>query len=261
MLAERDRSVKWHRYEVKYLVSEAQATEIGHYCRDHMPPDPYAAYQAGYEYPILSTYLDSPSGALLQQTLLRQVSRYKLRMRTYRRCDQSPDGLPAFFEIKRKINGIVHKTRARLESRQAQPLLWAGQVLFDGTAQCDPATQMNVNEFQQLRCRLGANPVIGVYYRREAYEGNSADRLRITLDRDLQYGLLAPPGNGQRDMWWPANLGSVILEVKFSNTYPFWVADMLRRVEVVRRGVCKYVICSRAAGMSGSRVAPEQSFR
>lgn len=249
MPVERHQLLKWQRYEVKYLVSEAQAAEIGRFCRDHLPPDPHSSYEAGCEYPILSTYLDSPARDLLRHTLLKQMNRYKLRMRTYRHCDEPPDALPAYFEVKRKVNGMVHKTRARIEPPAAETLLWTGHALSNGGDTRDVATLTNVNEFQQLRSQIRAKPVIGVLYRREAYEGISAERIRITLDRDLHCGLLAPPGSGQRDMWWPADPGGVIVEVKFTDSYPFWVADMLRRVEVLRRGVCKYVICSRAAGV------------
>ena len=250
----RNRSVKWQRYEVKYLVSEAQAAETRRWCVDHLPPDPYALPETGYEYPILSTYLDSPSRELLHNTLIRQMNRFKLRVRTYRCCNESAAHLPAFFEIKRKINGIVHKTRARIEPEDAQYLLQADHGLVPPGPRCDPDTWMNVCEFQQLRGRLRANPVVGVFYMREAYEGVSAERTRITLDRNLHYGLFNPAGNGHRETWWPVETGAVIMEIKFTNTYPFWVADMLRRVEVMRRGVCKYVICSRAA-----RTCPIQS--
>jgi len=177
------------------------------------------------------------------------MNRYKLRVRTYRDFHEPSDGLLAFFEIKRKINGVVHKTRARVGPEVANSLLWREHALFAGQGKYAHATQMNVNEFLQLRGRIGARPVVGVFYMREAYEGVSAERTRITLDRRLHYGILAPPGNGQNEMWWPADAGGVILEIKFTNTYPFWVADMLRRVEILRRGVCKYVICSRAAGV------------
>jgi hypothetical protein len=253
MPPERNGSLKWQRYELKYLISEAQAAEVRRCCLDHLPPDPHSSYEAGYEYPILSTYLDNPVRELLRHTLGRRMNRYKLRVRAYRRCDEPMAGLPAYFEIKRKINGVVHKTRARLELEVAESLLWNQNVLYNGAGDID--TQMNVNEFQQLRSQVRANPVVGVFYRREAYEGVSAERVRVTLDRELQYGLLAPPGNGQQDLWWPADAGGVILEIKFTNTYPFWVADMLRRVEVFRRGVCKYVICSRAAGVCDSSIS------
>lgn len=248
MQGDRNRSLKWQRYEVKYLVSESQAAEVRRWCLDHLPPDPHSLGRAGYEYPILSAYLDSASRTLLRQTLEKQMSRYKLRVRTYRDFHEPSDGLSAFFEIKRKINGIVHKTRARVGSEVADSLLWGEHALFAGHGKYGRDTRMNVNEFLQLRGRIEARPVVGVFYMREAYEGLSTERTRITLDRRLHYGIMAPPENGQGEMWWPADAGGVILEVKFTNTYPFWVADMLRRVEVLRRGVCKYVICSRAAG-------------
>ncbi|MCK4660098.1 MAG: polyphosphate polymerase domain-containing protein [Phycisphaerae bacterium] len=255
MVNEGGQSLRWQRYEAKYLITESQAAEIRRHCLGHLPPDPYSLHQPGYEYPILSTYLDSPSRTLLQATLSRQVKRYKLRVRTYREFREVPDDLPAFFEIKRKIHGIVHKTRARVESELAGSLLWSRGSLLDGEEEIDAPTLANMNEFLHLRERIGADPVVGVFYTREAYEGDSADRIRVTIDRDLHYGLLAPPGNGKREMWWPASSGVVILEVKFTNTYPFWVADMLRRVEVLRRGVCKYVICSRAASPSDARAS------
>ena len=257
----RNRSLKWQRHEAKYLVSEARAAEVRRWCLDHLPHDPHSSGQAGHAYPILSTYLDSASRTLLQHTLQKQMNRYKLRVRTYRRCDEEPAGLPAYSEIKRKTNGIVHKTRARLEPSAAESLLWARHALLHGKTMPDVATPINVNEFQQLRGRIRAAPVIGVFYMREAYEGISAERIRITLDRNLHYGLHAPRGKGQRDMWWPADPGGVILEIKFTNTYPFWVADMLRRLEVVRRGVCKYVICSRAARVCGLHAAERRSER
>ena len=250
MQEDQRQSATWQRYEVKYLITEGQAAEIRRYCRDYLPPDPFAAGAPDNEYGVLSAYLDSPSRELLRHTLFKQMNRYKLRVRTYRDFNESAADLPAFYEIKRKVNGVVQKTRARVPAEIGESLLWSDNSLFAGQCMIDTTTCMNLNEFLQVRSRIGARPAVGVYYAREAYEGNSAERIRITMDRQLHYGLLAEPGNGQRDMWWPAHAGGVILEIKFTNTYPFWVRDMLRRVEILRRGVCKYVICSQAAGTS-----------
>lgn len=247
------RLLKWKRYELKYLITEAQAAEVRRCCRAHLPTDPYAQRQAGFQYPILSVYLDSPTRELLRMTVERQVQRFKLRVRTYRGYRKSASGLPAFFEIKRKSHGIVHKTRARVSPELADTLLWNQRAFLERRTECDAPTYENVNEFLQLRSRLQANPVVGVYYAREAYEGNSMNRLRVTLDRNLHYGVQSAPGNGHADMWWQANPGGVILEIKFTGTYPFWVTDMLHRVEVLRRGECKYAICSRAASAYARR--------
>jgi hypothetical protein len=255
MVEDHSRSLKWQRYEVKYLISERRAAEVSRYCLDYLPPDRHSAGRPNNEYPVLSVYLDSPSRELLQYTLNKQMERFKLRARTYREYNKPANGLPAFFEIKRRADGVVQKTRARVERAVADSLLWEGCAPSDEWGDCDTATRMNLNEFLGLRSRIGARPILGTYYVREAYEGISAERIRITLDRNLHYGLLSPPGSRQQDMWWQVDAGGVVLEIKFNNAYPFWVADMLRRLEIVRRGVCKYVICSRAAGVSMARDA------
>ena len=252
MAGDRDRTLKWQRCEAKYLVSENQAAEIQRYCRDHLPADPHASLEAGYVYPIVSIYLDSASRLLLQHTIDKQPKHYKLRVRTYRDRGAPTNGLPEYFEIKRKTGGVVHKTRARLQAQDGDELLWSDRSHVTSGCDYDRATEANVHKFLELRRRIRAEPVIGVFYMREAYEGISAERVRVTLDRNLHYGILARPDDGGRDMWWPANPGGVILEIKFTNVYPFWVMDMLRRVEVARRGVCKYLICSRGARITTS---------
>ncbi|MEE9297355.1 MAG: polyphosphate polymerase domain-containing protein [Phycisphaerae bacterium] len=246
---DRGRSNKWQRYEAKYLISEVQAAEIRRYCRDYLPADPHASRESGCRYPVLSIYLDSASRELLRQTIDKQANRFKLRARTYRRYDEPPDGATAFFEVKRRVDGIMEKTRVPVGPEQRDALLWNGRASFDHWGEAKDGGGPEVTEFFDLRARVGADPVLGIFYMREAYESASAERIRITLDRDLRYGLLARPGSGEQDMWWPVETGGVILEVKFTNSYPFWVANMLRRVEIMRRGVCKYAICSRAAGV------------
>jgi hypothetical protein len=253
VVADPVRSRKRQRFEVKYIITETQAAAIRRSCAAHLPPDPYSSGHPEGQYPIVSTYLDSSTRELLRGTIERRVNRFKLRVRTYRSYREPVADHVVFFEIKRKTHGVVHKTRARTSSDFAAPLLWNGCAFIEQGSACDAATRANVNEFLQLRTRLRATPVVGVYYTREAYEADSVNRVRITLDRNLHYGLLAPPGNGQREMWWPVGPGTVILEVKFTGTYPFWVSDMLHRVEVLRRGVCKYLICSRAADGLGRR--------
>jgi len=283
MMNEHSGSSRWQRHEAKYLIDEKQAATIRRYARDHLPLDPHAQCQQNNEYPILSTYLDSHSRQLLRQAILRQVSRHKLRVRAYRDFNDSKVTKTShvFLEVKRKIKGVVHKTRARVtsdladalmwsqndivnntqirrmpelgdaliwrQSELADTMIWCQSGLFEDGNKLDDVTRMNVDEFAQLRRRINARPMVGTFYVREAYEGDSLERVRITMDRKLHYGVIPSPESGQQEVWWPANPGGVILEIKFSNTYPFWVANMLRRVEILRRGVCKYVICSQAA--------------
>ncbi len=245
------RAVKWQRYEAKYLVTENQAAAIRQYCLGHLPRDPHSLKQPGHRYPIQSVYLDSRNGDLLRHTLDRHSHRFKLRVRTYRHrnagCDV-PSDAPAFCEVKRKTYGVVEKVRAPVPFHMATSLLWPEAARDAGAEAGDVRDRPDLNEFQVLRTRIQARPCVGIFYMREAFEGKSLERVRVTLDRDLHYGQLNHSGAAPQSTWRPVNVRDVILEVKFTNTYPFWVADMLRRVEVQRRGVCKYVLCSQAAG-------------
>jgi hypothetical protein len=131
----------------------------------------------------------------------------------------------------------------------AEPILWNGCALADEARRLERSTRDNLNEFLGLRMRLSAKPVVGVFYMREAYECDGLERVRVTFDRELHYGILGSPVKGRHDMWWPVRLPGVILEIKFTNTFPFWVADFIRRGELIRRGVCKYKLCAQEAGI------------
>jgi hypothetical protein len=88
-----------------------------------------------------------------------------------------------------------------------------------------------------------------VFYLREAFEEIGINRVRITFDRSLHYGLFSQD-DPRREMWWPVNMGGVILEIKFTDTYPSWLSDLVHRSDLQRRGICKYAMCSQGAGIT-----------
>ena len=245
------RSSRWHRFEAKYIIGEQQAAEVRRYCLDHIPPDPHALDHTANTYPILSVYFDSPAHQLLDQTLQRRSYRYKLRVRSY--CDHRawlPE-MPAFVEIKRKVYGVVHKSRTSVAPPVTASLLSEGRAGADELGSRESFHDITLSEFLRLGRQISAAPIVGVFYEREAYEGQSLERIRITCDRNLHCGLLTMTRKGLQGIWWPVRTSDAILEVKFTNTYPFWVSNMLHRLEALQRGVCKYAICSHAAETFG----------
>ena len=250
----------WQRYEIKYLISEREAARVRAFCDAHLPIDEHSVNRPDRQYPISSIYLDSPDLQCFRATIDKYLKRMKLRIRTYRSRECSPSGSAAFFEIKRREKDIISKTRAHVSPQLAECLIWnAVPYSADVGGYCirceDCSLRINtracqaLNEFLDLRARIQARPTVGVFYTREAYEGQGLDRVRITLDRHLHYGLLSNDGGSLREVWWPAGLHDVILEIKFTGTFPFWVSDLIHRCDVMRRGVCKYVICIRGAGL------------
>ena len=104
------------RFECKYMVDPSVVPEIRHFLASFTEPDAFAAKCPGFRYPISSLYLDSPSLDLYQQTVNGEMDRFKLRIRTY---DDNPAS-PAFLEVKRKHNNVVHKRRAGISRDRNQ---------------------------------------------------------------------------------------------------------------------------------------------
>jgi len=106
---QRPRSIE-SRFEIKYLISEAQAAAMVVYLRPFMRLDRHARSHERGAYPIVSLYLDSDNLLLCRQTMTGEKNRVKLRVRSY------TDDLdyPRFFEIKRRVNRAVIKSRVRV---------------------------------------------------------------------------------------------------------------------------------------------------
>ncbi|MBM4029990.1 MAG: VTC domain-containing protein, partial [Planctomycetes bacterium] len=96
-------------------------------------------------------------------------------------------GVPSFAEIKRKMNGIITKTRAPIHDCVASELIKCGS---GGVSAGDIQDCTHIAEFLAEHRRLTARPAVGVSYDREAYESHTLERVRITLDRNLHCGLI-----------------------------------------------------------------------
>ena len=115
-------SLQTSRYELKYLIDEQCARSVRDYARCHLVPDRYAADLPNCEYDVHSLYLDSPDLALCRATRHGERNRFKLRIRFY---DDRPDS-PAYFEIKRRTDSVIHKRRSAVRRTAVERLL-AGQ--------------------------------------------------------------------------------------------------------------------------------------
>ncbi len=225
---------RFRRYECKYLIPPDLAAEIRSYVRPYVAPDPYAAASPDRSYDVSSLYLDSSDLRLYWETVEGQLSRIKLRIRSY---DESPDS-PMFLEIKRRFDRLVLKRRARMD-RGAVASMLAGVV--PDTLFREPEQQMYYDEFVGWMDRWLAEPQIWVRYHREAYVGTINRDVRVTMDRDL----MCAPANGgiqaaRRSSWQPVETRQVVLEVKFDESFPEWVARLVQRFQLEKRSYSKY---------------------
>ncbi|NLX04619.1 MAG: polyphosphate polymerase domain-containing protein [Phycisphaerae bacterium] len=236
---QRPRSIE-SRFEIKYLISEAQAAAMVVYLRPFMRLDRHARSHERGAYPIVSLYLDSDNLLLCRQTMTGEKNRVKLRVRSY------TDDLdyPRFFEIKRRVNRAVIKSRVRVPA-------WALEKYLQASPGDAPADR-KLEQFLFYMERIKAKPVIRVRYMRQAFESLAGDPVRITFDRDLsmqvtQRAELQMAGEGWRRVTMPG----VILEIKFTGRYPAWLNGMVRRFDLMQRSVAKYVSSVQQARLLG----------
>ncbi|OHB68137.1 MAG: hypothetical protein A2Y77_04680 [Planctomycetes bacterium RBG_13_62_9] len=223
------------RYEMKYLITEAEAAAMTNYVRPFLEPDRYSKLQRGGMYPLVSLYLDSPELQLCRESTTGVKNRFKLRIRSY---TDEPE-YPRFFEIKRRINRVILKSRARVMDRDV-PTLLAGRSLPPQGYTTDEGA---LSQFQLYARTIHAGPVVLVRYLRQAFESTSENRVRVTFDRELCYKVTDEPSVRLGGSRWQHNdltVGSVILEIKFTGCYPEWLTRLVRHFDIEARSISKF---------------------
>jgi len=229
------------RVECKYLVSREKLAGIREFIQPFVHPDRFARGHADGRYPVSSLYLDCPRLSLYQSTADGLKNRFKLRVRTY---SDSPSDR-AFFEVKKRMNGIVYKFREAVSRPEAIALLERETL--------DVPEGKDIRQFLSLRDLHGAEPVMRVKYMREAYVSRNADPVRITFDDDLHGAVTVDPELSHEDGdWLTVPMENTILELKFTNLYPSWVGKMVQEFQLDRISVPKYVMCIEEASRCGA---------
>jgi hypothetical protein len=223
------------RYELKYHITESTAAAIARYVTPFLQVDRYCKLQRRGDYPITSLYLDSENLRLCRETLGGQKNRFKLRIRSY---TDEPE-YPRFFEIKRRLNTVIVKSRARVMDRDV-PTLLAGLPLPPQAYTADTDT---INQFQLYVNSICAKPAVLVRYMRQAFEGDSHTRVRVTFDRELAYKITDRPEVRLGGPGWrrnPFNVNGVVLEIKFTGHFPAWLSNMVKYFNLRQRSISKY---------------------
>lgn len=220
------------RYELKYRIPEAKAHAVAEFLRPYLHLDRYAKLRPRGEYPITSLYMDSDNFQLARETLEGKKNRFKLRVRGY---SDSLDS-PCFFEIKRRISNVIMKSRARVRAADVAKIITRGYVPTDYKTDVKALRQ-----YLLYMNYLSAKPLVLVRYNRQAFEGDSDNRVRVTFDRNLCYNITREPrvrlnGSG----WQRARLGFVILEIKFTAHYPAWLSKMVKVFNLKQTAMSKY---------------------
>lgn len=227
------------RFEYKYHIDEDQAAGIRDFLRHFMELDEYGATQPDFSYPVHTLYLDSPTLQLYQATINGDRNRFKLRIRFY----ENGEDAAVYAEIKRRYNAVITKQRAAITRESARHM---GNGQLPGPSELvhpEEDSLVAIEEFNRLLSLLNAGPVAHISYLREAWMGDDDNtRVRVTMDREV----MSEPCHDLRfvfSMQKPQRVfpDSIILELKFTNRFPFWFNELVQRYELKHQSAAKYV--------------------
>lgn len=226
------------RFEFKYQIEEVQALQIRDFLSAYLDLDEFGASMPDLSYPVHSLYFDSPDLALYHSTINGDKNRYKLRIRFY----ENRPAAPVFFEIKRRTNNTISKSRGGVK-REAVGQVVSGCIPhIDDFVSRDPSHYFAIEQYIQYSQALRATPQTHVYYKREAWLSRHDNSVRVTLDRNVQSAVekttslnttLINPVHAFGD--------KVILELKFTEKFPNWFLEMVRVFGLQQTGAAKYV--------------------
>ena len=241
------------RYEQKFLVPPRMAQILKAEILPYVQLD-----QASLEgpYTVLSLYLDGIHLPFYQATQKRLAQRLKLRIRTY-------NGQHFFLEIKRKIRGMVWKSRVKLNQGQYEALFLPqeSKIRFSNRLEyrrlfrhLDRTQKSILDEFLHWRDLYGAQAKMWVGYQREGFQSKDGLYARVTFDTQLK----AQPAhtfvinNNLREdyqkNWYRLDYAStfksqqadIVLELKSENLVPPWMSTLCQKYNLTTFGVSKY---------------------
>ncbi|HWL08185.1 MAG TPA: polyphosphate polymerase domain-containing protein [Planctomicrobium sp.] len=212
-------------FEVKFLIDEAQAQEVGAWASRHLIPDPHGNPECEGSYQITSLYTDTQAFDVYHRTP--KYRRRKYRLRRY--------GSESTIHLERKVRRGERVAKRRTSVPECDLLLLNHALTL---------SDWPGHWFQQCLLRKSLLPVCQLVYQRTAFLGSCSEGpLRLTLDRQIQ-GQLASDWNVETsEQAIPLLPGEVVLELKFREAMPVLFKQLVAELQLCSTGVSKYRRC------------------
>lgn len=218
-----------YRHEYKFLISKGSAELLKLRLPGICARDPHAGPTG--QYTIRSLYFDDRSYSAYDEKMAGVADRAKYRIRYY-----NYDTRQIRLEKKEKHGNLTRKTGKTITLADALHLQSGNHANIQDTE------GGLLTEFRHgISC--GLRPVILVDYDRTPFVCN-AGQTRITLDENIRTKPYRPELLASGDAMIPVlEEGQVILEVKFNDFLPGYLAVALEDIPKVNLAVSKYVLC------------------
>lgn len=221
----------FNRYENKYLMDHEAYCKLYNQLLDYMELDSHNKKHEFYS--ITNLYYDTPTNALIRNSLSKPKYKEKLRLRAYGTPDQDTK---VYLEIKKKVFGLVNKRRTSLTLNEAYDFAARGvEPEFK-----DYMNKQVIEEIKYFLTQYDLEPKVYLSYDRKAMFSKENRDLRITFDTNIRcrrYDLKLEHGSYGEPLLAP---GQWLMEVKAENTIPVWLAKMLSEHQMYRTSFSKY---------------------
>ena len=210
------------RYEIKYQLTEEQATRLMQVMAPYMVPDEWGPST------VCNVYYDTPTSLLIRRSLDKPLYKEKVRIRSY---GTLKPGAPVFLELKKKYEGVVYKRRATMPAERASAFL-AGNG--------DPQNQIERELDFSIKRYGGLEAATFIAYDREAFYASDDHEFRMTFDRRVRYrtsSLDLSTGDAGTQILPD---GKVLLEIKCAGAIPLWLVQFLSAERLVKTSFSKY---------------------
>ena len=232
MAAKRELAGKHYRHELKYIISEGEHKLLSTRIKACLKQDYHASINGG-EYFIRSLYFDDPFDSALWEKSSGVASRDKFRIRIYNHSDDAIK-----LERKHKEGQYIKKDSVSISREDCDAII---------RGNCDCLKHNDSPFAMQFYGIFKANhlrPKVLVDYVREPYVFPAED-VRITFDKNVRTAMrcteLFNP-NAITYPVWDLN-GCMILEIKFNDSLPQYVQELLTLGAAQRTAASKYVFC------------------
>lgn len=222
------------RYEIKYLIPFDKYLSLRDKLMEHMKYDSYGTNQGKYN--IVSLYFDSDDSKIYLETRNKLRFRQKLRLRIY---DQANINSDSFLEIKQKFKNVVNKRRTVMPLHEAYDITHTPENDIDFNAYHSSNPQI-LKEAIHFKGLYNLKPNVIVSYDRQAFSGIKEADLRVTFDYNLmcrKHDLRIE--NGPQGLHF-VDPNMVVLEVKVSESVPYWLSRLLSEFDCSKQSVSKF---------------------
>jgi hypothetical protein len=224
---------KFNRFELKYLITTAQAERFKVDLRRYLIQDEHGE---NGKYGLTSLYYDSPDLRCYWEKEYGLRFRRKLRIRRYETDEPLTEETPVFLEIKQRVDRVTQKRRAVLSYGDALRLCNDRQLPENNSE--DRAT---LKEIYVFLWQYNLRPVSIVRYDRQAFMGTQYDvGLRVTFDTELSFQSHRLHLHEELSLLPMLSPNQVVMEIKVNERMPIWLTELIADHNLKMVRVSKY---------------------